>query len=135
MKLFRWWKGKQAENMANSNMESPNNIKVLDRTTFALPSYQLADHLVVNRLGNTHHGIFSGESQVIYYNYYTGMVVEASLEDYSKGDAVKVVYSPMMYNSATVISRARSRIGKREYHMMQNVGEQFVRWARGGGSY
>ncbi|RXT15403.1 lecithin retinol acyltransferase family protein [Ammoniphilus sp. CFH 90114] len=135
MNFLKWWKGKEKKNTSAEESSTNSDVKVIDKTADTTTNYRKADHLVVNRLGNTHHGIYSGEGNVIYYNYYTGVIVEATLNEYAKGDPIKVVYSPQMYNSSTVLARARSRVGVREYNMMLNIGEQFVRWARGGDTY
>ncbi|WP_134703538.1 lecithin retinol acyltransferase family protein [Ammoniphilus sp. YIM 78166] len=126
MKIFAWLRGQKEKKIVP---------QVVDAPPLPPSDYCIADHLVVTRLGNSHHGLYSGEGRVIFYNYYSGVIVEAGLQDYAKGNAIKVVYSPVSFKNSTVMERARSRIGEREHNLYHNnnYSEQFVRWARGGG--
>jgi len=127
MNIWNWWKRKKED-----QNEYQAEVHVAEDTPPIKPDYQIADHLVVMRLGTSHHGIFSGNDQVIYYNYYSGLVVENSLQEFSQGAPIKVIYSPVLYSSSQIISRGRSRIGERNLQGFTNRSEDFVRWARGG---
>jgi len=128
MNIWNWWKKKKEEQIEYRSevQEDVENITPVNAL------YQIADHLVVMRLGTSHHGIFSGNDQVIYYNYYSGFVVEGSLQEFTQGAPIKVIYSPVLYRNAQIISRARSRVGERNLQGFSNRSEEFVRWARGG---
>lgn len=127
MNIWNWWKKKKEE-----QIEYRSDVQEVENIAPVKPLYQIADHLVVMRLGTSHHGIYSGNDQVIYYHYYSGFVVENSLEEFSQGAPIKVMYSPVLFNSSLIISRGRSRVGERNLQGFSNRSEEFVRWVRGG---
>lgn len=128
MNIWNWWKKKKGEEIG-SRSDVQEEVNHLDHKQ---PIYQVADHLVVMRLGTSHHGLYSGNDQVIYYHYYSGFVMENTLEEFSQGAPIKVIYSPVLFSSSNIMARAKSRIGQRNLQGFSNRSEEFVRWARGG---
>jgi hypothetical protein len=92
------------------------------------------DHLYVDRIGYTHHGIFVGDDRVIHYEgpqlaQPLGMVTEVSLKVFAGGAEVKVQDYPFRtHDAGESVARARSRIGEELYNLFANNCEQFVVW-------
>lgn len=98
------------------------------------PNFDLADHLYIQKLGYTHHGLYIGNNRVIHY--IDGEIQETSLDSFADGSKVFVKQeyeSPINYSTREVISRAKRRIGESKYNLGTNNCENFVRWCRAGG--
>lgn len=92
-----------------------------------------ADHICVDRYyptSYTHHGLYLGFGLVIHYDFKEICVV--TLEEFSKGKPIYRVNSPLAYAPAMAMARATKRLGEREYHLITNNCEHFVRWCRNG---
>lgn len=93
-----------------------------------------ADHLFVQRVGFTHHGLYLGRNRVIHYA--DRMVYDDTLENFAGGARIhrmSAEESPISYSVDEVIARAFSRIGEYKYNLFLNNCENFVRWCRNGG--
>ncbi|MCY0852473.1 lecithin retinol acyltransferase family protein [Cupriavidus sp. D39] len=96
--------------------------------------FALGAHLLSERNGYVHHGLYSGNGNVIHYAGFTrsrrpGPVEEVSLECFSSGKAVRVgndMGAP--YRGYVALARARSRIGERRYSLLRNNCEHFCTW-------
>jgi hypothetical protein len=108
----------------------PGNIvrRLMTRTSDQY--LEKADHLYVHRGVYSHHGLYLGNGQVIHYS--EGRVRTDSLEVFSKGAGIEVIYSEMRYSADEVIRRAYSRLGESKYNLLFNNCEHFVNWCRNG---
>lgn len=94
----------------------------------------LGAHLVSERDGYSHHGIYAGNGQVIHYaGFHHSMgrrPVEAiSLRRFSAGRAVGVRGEPgAVYLGSDAVARARSRLGEDRYRLLTNNCEHFCTW-------
>lgn len=94
----------------------------------------IGSHLVSQRIGYRHHGIYVGKGNVVHYSGFadrmnTGRIEETTLEKFSAGSGYKVKnHDNRVYSSATIVKRARSRIGEDLYDLFSNNCEHFVNW-------
>lgn len=100
---------------------------------------EIADHLFVRSGPITHHGIYVGDGYVIHYSTINGdigiEIQKVSFEEFAQGRTVKCLNkkSPLIYSRDEAVRRAYSRIGERQYDLLGNNCENFVRWCRSGG--
>ncbi len=95
------------------------------------------DHLVVERIGYSHHGIDCGDGFVIHY---AGEPLEKQnacvrldpYEIFAKGDLVTAREYASCHAPDAVLERARSRIGEQGYNLVFNNCEHFARWCKTG---
>lgn len=95
---------------------------------------ELADHLFVQRVGYTHHGIYIGNGQVIHY--LRQCVCKDTLEVFADGAKIhkkSKEESYLSYSKEDAINRAYSRLYEDNYNLFKNNCENFVRWCRNGG--
>jgi len=91
-------------------------------------------HLIVTRLGYTHHGIYVGAGKVVHYSGLArvmsrGPVAEVPLVEFADGRSVTIKVEPAARYSPNVIAeRARSRLGEDRYHLVTNNCEHFCAW-------
>jgi hypothetical protein len=91
-------------------------------------------HVVTQRRGYTHHGIYVGVSQVVHYaglarGLRRGPVEEISLSSFAAGHAVGVMASVQQkFDAREVVRRARSRLGEDRYRLLTNNCEHFCEW-------
>ena len=91
-------------------------------------------HVVTQRRGYTHHGIYVGASQVVHYaglarGLRRGPVEEISLSSFAPGHAVGVIAGvPQKFDAREVVRRARSRLGEDRYRLLTNNCEHFCEW-------
>jgi hypothetical protein len=93
----------------------------------------IGDHLYVQRMGYTHHGLYYGDGKIIHY------LLEAvkidSLETFADGSKIlkkSELVSPSSYSAQEIVKRAESRLGESNYNLVFNNCEHFVRWCRNG---
>jgi len=97
-------------------------------------------HLLTPRRGYTHHGIYVGNGRVVHYaglyrSLTRGPVEEVSLEEFADGQTVHVkVGAGAAYPAATIVERARSRLGEDRYRITTNNCEHFCEWCLRGES-
>src|ERR1700680_3099523 len=75
-------------------------------------------HLIVRRLGYTHHGIYLGRGRVVYYaghiTYEQGLVEDISIAEFTEGHPLRAGKSAAaLFDGEEVVRRARSRLGER----------------------
>ncbi|MCO5398851.1 lecithin retinol acyltransferase family protein [Ralstonia soli] len=94
----------------------------------------LGAHLVAERNGYEHHGIYVGNGQVIHYAGFSrrqrrGPVERISIHCFACGFAVAIQRdtSPC-YDGEEVARRASSRLGERNYRLLTNNCEHFCSW-------
>ncbi|KMY26843.1 MULTISPECIES: lecithin retinol acyltransferase family protein [Aeromonas] len=100
-----------------------------------LPPLTLGDHLAVQRLGYSHHGLYIGDGQVIHYqgpfasNDQAGHIVLCSLDEFHGEQPLQVVSHPRRpFSPKECVARAFSRLGEQDYHLLFNNCEHFVQW-------
>lgn len=95
---------------------------------------ELADHLYVQRIGYTHHGLYIGDRKVVHY--LRSSIQIDSLETFADGAKIhkkSISESPLEYSKREAINRGTSRCGEDKYNLFLNNCENFVRWCRAGG--
>src|SRR5579864_1082334 len=91
-------------------------------------------HLVTQRSGYEHHGIYVGGGKVVHYSGFAcsahrGPVEEVSLVRFAAGHPVVVRPNPFpKYSSDEAVLRARSRLGENRYRLLTNNCEHFCAW-------
>jgi len=100
-----------------------------------IPTPAVGDHLAVQRLGYSHHGLYVGDGQVIHYqgpcasNGQAGQVVLSTLDDFHGNQPLRVIAHPdRPYSREACAVRAFSRLGEHDYHLLFNNCEHFVLW-------
>jgi hypothetical protein len=119
-------------------MRSPASVLPTDRLLVAGEEPPLGAHLVTPRVGFTHHGIYAGHGKVIHYgslgeSLRRRPVEEVSVERFAHQHAVWM-RAPRTAgpDGATVVRRARSRIGEDRYSLFSNNCEHFCEWCTHG---
>lgn len=99
------------------------------------PHLDLGDHLAVQHLGYTHHGLYVGNHQVIHYQGSSsgdgseGQIVLSSLDEFVHQQSVRVIsHRRSRFSREACVARAFSRLGEQQYHLLFNNCEHFVMW-------
>lgn len=102
-----------------------NRKKITD-----MDELEKADHLFVEGIGKvyTHHGLYLGNGEVMHYSEFTVSMV--TIEEFSKGRDIFVLDSPIIHTRDNVVYRAYCRLDEKEYNLIFNNCEHFVRWCR-----
>jgi hypothetical protein len=91
-------------------------------------------HLVSERDGYTHHGIYAGNGQVIHYGGFHHSAKRRPIEyiplhGFAAGKGIKVQSEPdAIYTGTDAVERARSRLGEDQYQLLTNNCEHFCTW-------
>jgi len=91
-------------------------------------------HLVTQRRGYEHHGIYAGNGRVLHYagfagSAHRGPVEEVDLVTFAAGHPLSVRATPMpRYAGDEAVRRARSRLGENRYRLLTNNCEHFCAW-------
>lgn len=94
----------------------------------------LGAHLVTERRGYAHHGIYIGEGKVVHYAGFAGAlhwgpVEEITIEAFASGHPVTVKATPhARYVGLQAVERARFRLGEDNYRLLTNNCEHFCTW-------
>lgn len=97
-----------------------------------------ADHIFIDRIAFTHHGIYIGNGQVIHYARLYDEYISiqcCSLEEFADEQTVYKLnrdQSPIRFSADEAVRRATSRLGESDYNLIWNNCENFVRWCRFG---
>jgi hypothetical protein len=89
------------------------------------------DHLYVSRGLYTHHGIDCGDGTVIHYREGES-ITRSSAAFFALGQTIQVKAYDVADPPDTVVRRAESRLGERDYHLVFNNCEHFVSWCKTG---
>lgn len=83
-----------------------------------------------------HHGIDGGDRTVIHYSKANAEaeITRTSYEAFAWSRAVYPVRQSLIYSPDVVIERATSRLGERQYDLLQNNCEHFANWCTTGRS-
>ena len=98
----------------------------------------LGAHLITQRRGYTHHGIYAGDGTVIHYaglsrSIRRGPVAQVHLAEFANGQTVQVeCRSERALDEQEIVERARSRLGESRYRLLTNNCEHFSEWSRFG---
>jgi Lecithin retinol acyltransferase/PspA/IM30 family len=79
-----------------------------------------------------HHGIDCGDGSVIHYRKPSETIERTSIDVFAKGGRVFVRPYQVCYIPDTVILRAESRLGERQYNLLFNNCEHFATWCKTG---
>lgn len=94
----------------------------------------LGAHLVTQRAGYSHHGIYVGNGKVIHYSglctsLHRGPVEEVTLERFAAGHQIVISHDRQTrYSGVEAVERARSRLGENDYRLLTNNCEHFCTW-------
>ncbi|MDA9556990.1 lecithin retinol acyltransferase family protein [Vibrio sp.] len=91
--------------------------------------YQLGDHLVTNIdiLGATeHHGIYTGNNQVIHLSQEAGCVIQSTLCFFANHQTIR--RKKPSVNPELTVELAESLLGQKGYNLLTNNCEQFVNY-------
>jgi hypothetical protein len=123
----------EARPAMNTNQTSSENSE--DRcdaaSTIDLP---IGAHLVTQRPGYEHHGIYVGNGRVVHYSGFAssahrGPVEEVELERFAAGHPLTIRSTPSArYVGDEAVRRARSRLGENHYRLLTNNCEHFCAW-------
>ena len=96
---------------------------------------EAGDHLVSNRVGYTHHGIYIGNGLVIHYAGFADGIQQkdeiriSPLEEFENGNKAYVKsYLFRTYNHDEAVNRAFDRLGEDWYNVLINNCEHFATW-------
>ncbi|MFT4067995.1 lecithin retinol acyltransferase family protein [Paraburkholderia sp.] len=117
----------------DTNHENPHSgdARVAASSTIDLP---IGAHLVTQRNGYEHHGIYVGNGRVVHYagfasSAHRGPVEEVELARFAAGHPLSIRATPSArYAGAEAVSRARSRLGENRYRLLTNNCEHFCAW-------
>jgi hypothetical protein len=102
-----------------------------EAATIDLP---IGAHLVTQRQGYEHHGIYVGNGRVVHYagfasSAHRGPVEEVELPRFAAGHALTIRATPSArYVGDEAVRRARSRLGENQYRLLTNNCEHFCAW-------
>lgn len=114
---------------AKESMKYPWLKRLIEKSD----KFIIGDHVYIQCIGFTHHGLYVGNGRVIHYSQ--GSVQSDTLEDFSEARSIYVkseMDSPLKYSRSRVVSRAESRLYESEYNLVFNNCEHFVLWSRSG---
>lgn len=100
--------------------------------------YKAGDHLRLDRGVYTHHGIYVGDGKVVHYSQGYDKIPEIREVDFKDFAGMSKVYvvpeeeSPLRFTPKEAVERAYSRLGEKNYNLIYNNCENFVRWCRAG---
>ncbi|NJN32213.1 MAG: hypothetical protein HC824_18680 [Synechococcales cyanobacterium RM1_1_8] len=89
------------------------------------------DHLYVSRGTYFHHGIDCGDGTVVHYREGEA-ITRSSLPFFALGSPVLIKSYDQADAADQVVTRACSRIGERDYHVVFNNCEHFATWCKTG---
>lgn len=98
------------------------------------PAVAVGAHLVSERDGYTHHGIYVGRGRVIHYGGFHHSakrrpIEYISLRGFAAGKRIRVQSEPdAIYTGFDAVERARSRLGEDRYRLLTNNCEHFCTW-------
>lgn len=115
--------------MKNSTMTRRLIVEAAADTDLAIGA-----HLVTDRLGYTHHGVYAGAGKVVHYaglsrSLRRAPVHEVTLAEFAQGRPVWVRQSPgARFAGVEAVQRAYSRLGEDRYRLISNNCEHFCMW-------
>ncbi|WP_373273669.1 lecithin retinol acyltransferase family protein [Pseudomonas taiwanensis] len=112
-------------------------LEDINQGTSSLP---IGSHLISPRKLYAHHGIYLGNGEVAHYSgfctsFKAGPVEVTDLEYFANGNDIWIAQEQCRYSNNEIVSRARSRVGERQYSLFSNNCEHFCNWCISGESY
>jgi hypothetical protein len=120
----------QTDNEA-SELHEGSAVRPATSSTIDLP---IGAHLVTERRGYEHHGIYVGNGRVVHYagfagSTHRGPVEEVELSRFAAGHPLSIRPAPSArYAGDEAVRRARSRLGENRYRLLTNNCEHFCAW-------
>jgi len=102
--------------------------------TFNKKAVEAGDHLVTDRMGYTHHGIYLGGRKVIHYSGFSdgfraGAVEITDINTFTQGNRTYVhPHTNRKFSHKATIKRARERLHEDRYNLVLNNCEHFINW-------
>lgn len=91
-------------------------------------NFSKGDHILVQRPGYAHHGIFKDREHV-YEKSKKGVRV-VTLEEFAAGDVPMLYVEDTIYKPKEIIKRAKACLGERKYNLFINNCQNFATWCR-----
>lgn len=104
------------------------------KSTSTERTLEVGVHLISERDGYTHHGIYAGNGQVIHYGGFRHSAKRHPIEyiplhGFAAGKNITVLPEPdAVYTGMDAVDRARSRLGEDQYQLLTNNCEHFCTW-------
>lgn len=95
---------------------------------------RVAAHVVTERMGYTHHGVYVGNGKVVHYAGLSRVwsarpVEEVSLAEFAQGRPIWVQpHTNPRFAPEEIVARAKSRLGEDSYRIASNNCEHFCEW-------
>ena len=99
---------------------------------------KIGDHLVSQRTGYSHHGLYVGNGEVIHYSGFSdafdkGSIELTTLADFSQDQGYEVInHFLCVFDEQERVERAYSKLGEDSYNLIFNNCEHFVNWCFNG---
>lgn len=91
------------------------------------------DHIYIQHVGYTHHGIDCGDDSVIHFGRRGGEIIgRISKNDFASGNKIHVKEYGKCYSDDAVVRRAEGRLGEKGYDLFSNNCEHFAYWCKTG---
>ncbi|MEG5159006.1 lecithin retinol acyltransferase family protein [Microcoleus sp. AT3-A2] len=91
------------------------------------------DHIYIQHVGYTHHGIDCGDDSVIHFGRRGGeKICRISKKDFASGNKINVKEYGKCYPDDSVVRRAEGRLGEKGYDIFSNNCEHFAYWCKTG---
>ena len=88
-------------------------------------SITFGSHLITQRIGYEHHGLYIGEQQVIHLTSASKVAI-VSLAQFTQGHDYRVKKYQSHFTRAEIVQRAKSYLGDESYSLLFNNCEHFV---------
>ncbi|SDR40565.1 Lecithin retinol acyltransferase [Paraburkholderia fungorum] len=117
--------------MNTLSLQTGSEVCPATSSTIDLP---IGAHLVIQRRGYEHHGIYVGNGRVVHYagfagSTHRGPVEEVELSHFAAGHPLSIRTTPSArYAGDEAVRRARSRLGENRYRLLTNNCEHFCAW-------
>ncbi|MEG4940933.1 lecithin retinol acyltransferase family protein [Microcoleus sp. F4-D5] len=91
------------------------------------------DHIYIQQIPHTHHGIDCGDDSVIHYGKRQGGIIcRISKNEFASGNKIYVKEYGKCYSDDSVVRRAEGRLGEKGYDLFSNNCEHFAYWCKTG---
>lgn len=146
---IRFFNREEASRWENTALDDPNlRMVLMDQLELgyihSIEKYnvegilEVGDHVVVDRILYTHHGVYIGHNKLIHYSGEGGTIgeiAEIPLDEFAKGDEFWVYKHENPLPKDKIVKRAKSRLGENLYNMTFNNCEHFCHWCCTGRSW
>lgn len=92
------------------------------------PLLSMGDHLIAQRFGYTHHGLYLGDGNVLEYILHDGITI-VPLETFANGHEIYIrEHKNAPYLGSKAVARGMMRLGENHYNLLTRNCEHFVNW-------